>query len=198
MQFFGVDELGNQTVPLSYMKPETTKIKYFLYTRKSSESEDRQVQSLDDQITRLERLAKDLHLDIIKPYYTEAKSAKKPNNRPQFDEMLQRIENGEANAILCWQINRLSRNPIDSGKLGWLLQQGILKSIQTIDRQYLPDDNVLLFNVETGVANQYILDLKKNTKRGVDSKLEKGWLPNFAPLGYLNDKENKIIINTNG
>ena len=177
------------------MKTETTKIKYFLYTRKSSESEDRQVQSLDDQITRLERLARDLKIDIIKPYYTEAKSAKKPNNRPQFDEMLQRIENGEANGILCWQINRLSRNPIDSGKLGWFLQQGILKSIQTIDRQYLPDDNVLLFNVETGVANQYILDLKKNTKRGVDSKLEKGWLPNFAPLGYLNDKENKIIIN---
>lgn len=192
--FFGIDELGNQTVPLSYMKTEINKIKYFLYTRKSSESEDRQVQSLDDQVNRLERLARDLNIEIIKPYYAEAKSAKKPNNRPMFDEMLQRIEDGEAGGILCWQINRLSRNPIDSGKLSWLLQRGVLKSIQTIDRQYLPDDNVLLFSVESGVANQFILDLKKNTKRGVDSKLEKGWLPNFAPLGYLNDKENKTII----
>lgn len=172
---------------------EQSKIKYFLYSRKSSESEDRQVQSIDDQINRLKKLASDLNLDVKKTY-TEAKSAKKPNNRPIFDEMMQRIENGEASGILCWQINRLSRNPIDSGKLSWLLQQGILKSIQTIDRQYLPDDNVLLFSVESGVANQFILDLSKNTKRGMISKLEKGWQTGVAPLGYLNDKENKIII----
>lgn len=169
------------------------KLKYFLYARKSSESEDRQIQSIDDQINRLKKLASDLNLDIKKSF-TEAKSAKKPNNRPIFDEMMGRIEKGEAEGILCWQINRLSRNPIDSGKLSWLLQQGTLKSIQTIDRQYLPDDNVLLFSVESGSANQFILDLSKNTKRGLQSKLEKGWQNGIAPLGYLNDKENKIII----
>lgn len=190
---FGASELGYQAVPLSYMSQKAKKIKYFLYARKSSESEDRQVQSIDDQINRLKQLAIDLNLDI-KKIYTESKSAKKPNNRPLFDELMQRIENSEADGILCWQINRLSRNPIDSGKLSWLLQRGVLKSIQTIDRQYLPDDNVLLFNVESGMANQYILDLGKNTKRGLQSKLEKGWQNGMAPLGYLNDKENKIII----
>jgi len=175
------------------MEQKNSKIKYFLYARKSSESEDRQVQSIEDQTNRLKQLASDLNLDI-KKIYTEAKSAKKPNNRPLFDEMIQRIENGEADGILCWQINRLSRNPIDSGKLSWLLQQGILKSIQTIDREYLPEDNVLLFSVESGMANQYILDLSKSTKRGMLSKLEKGWQTGVAPLGYLNDKENKTII----
>ena len=118
------------------MTQNNQKIKYFLYARKSSESEDRQVQSIDDQINRLKQLATGLNLDI-KKIYTEAKSAKKPNNRPIFEEMMQRIENGDADGILCWQINRLSRNPIDSGKISWLLQQGIIKSIQTIDRQYL-------------------------------------------------------------
>ncbi len=179
------------------MKREKSKIKYFLYARKSSESEDRQVQSIEDQINRLKELARDLNLDI-KKIYTEAKSAKKPNNRPFFDEMIQQIENGEADGILCWQINRLSRNPIDSGKISWLLQQGVIKSIQTIDRQYLPDDNILLFSVESGMANQYLLDLRKNVKRGIQSKLEKGWLPNLAPQGYLNSKikekgENDIL-----
>lgn len=175
------------------MNDKQAKIKYFLYARKSSESEDRQVQSIDDQINRLKQLANDLNLDI-KKIYTEAKSAKKPNSHPIFDEIIQRIEDGEADGILCWQINRLSRNPIDSGKLSWLLQQGILKSIQTIDRQYLPEDNVLLFNVESGMANQFVLDLSKNTKRGLQSKLEKGWLPNIAPLGYLNEKISHTII----
>ncbi|MDP3296847.1 MAG: recombinase family protein [Thermodesulfovibrionia bacterium] len=168
------------------MQKNETKIKYFLYARKSSESEDRQVQSIDDQINRLKKLAADLDLDI-KKIYTEAKSAKKPDNRPIFDEMIQRVENGEADGILCWQINRLSRNPIDSGKLSWLLQRGVLKSIQTIDRQYLPDDNVLLFSVESGVANQFLLDLSKNVKRGIQSKLEKGWRSGMAAVGYLND-----------
>jgi site-specific DNA recombinase len=175
------------------MNENKNKIRYFLYARKSSESEDRQVQSIDDQLNRLKKLASDLNLEI-KKIYTEAKSAKKPNNRPLFDEMIERIENEEADGILCWQINRLSRNPIDSGKISWLLQQGVLKSIQTIDRQYLPDDNVLLFSVESGAANQYILDLSKNTKRGLQSKLDKGWQNGVAPMGYLNDKENKIII----
>lgn len=175
------------------MKPEATKIKYFLYARKSSESEDRQVQSIDDQTNRLKILATDLKLNI-KEILVESKSAKKPNNRPIFDEMLKRIENGEANGILCWAINRLSRNPIDSGKIQWLLQQGGLNSIQTIDRQYLPDDNVLLFNVESGVANQFILDLSKSVKRGIQSKLEKGWRPGSVTIGYQNELFNHTII----
>ena len=175
------------------MRQNAPKIKYFLYARKSSESEDRQVQSIESQVNRLRQKANELHL-CIKGIYTEAKSAKNPNNRPEFDEMIQRIGSSEADGILCWQINRLSRNPVDSGNLQWLLQQGIVKSIQTIDRKYLPDDNALLFSIESGIANQYIMELKKNTKRGLDNKLEKGWLPSLAPLGYLNDKEEKTII----
>ena len=103
------------------MRENTLRIKYLIYARKSSESEDRQVQSIESQVDRLKRIATDLNLDI-KQVYTEAKSAKNPNNRPQFDEMIERVERGEADGILCWQINRLSRNPIDSGKLQWLLQ----------------------------------------------------------------------------
>src|SRR3989344_335699 len=185
--------LGFQTVPLGYMNQDKPKIKYFLYARKSSESEDRQVQSIDDQVNRLKKFASDFDLDI-KKIYTEAKSAKQPNNRPIFDEIMQRIENGEAEGILCWQINRLSRNPIDSGKLSWLLQRGVLKSIQTIDRQYLPDDNVLLFSVEAGMANQFLVELRTNTIRGMIGKLEKGGWPSLAPAGYVNDKLNHTAI----
>jgi len=168
-------------------------MKYILYARKSSESEDRQVQSINDQVNRLKKLAKEQHLKIV-DILVEAKSAKQPDSRPQFSKMLQTIESGEADGILCWQINRLSRNPIDSARVQWFLQQNILKSIQTIDREYLPSDNVLLFSVESSMANQFIIDLRKNTLRGVLSKIEKGWSPNHAPIGYLNDKEEKIII----
>lgn len=175
------------------MKNTETKITYFLYARKSSESEDRQVQSIEDQINRLKILANDLGISI-KEILTEAKTAKKPYCRPVFDDMLDRIENGEARGILCWQINRLSRNPIDSGKLGWMLQQGTIKSIQTIDKEYLPEDNVLLFNIETGQANQFIIDLRKNSRRGMEGKADRGWLPSRAPLGYLNNTIEHTIV----
>jgi len=163
-------------------------IKYFIYARKSSESEDRQVQSIEAQLERLQALAKDLQLEIIRKPFIEAKSAKTPNTRRVFEEVLDRIDKGEANGILCWKINRLSRNPIDSGKIQWMLQQGKIKSIQTIEREYKPEDNALILSVESGVSNQFILDLSRDTKRGLERKLEKGWLPNLAPLGYLNDK----------
>jgi DNA invertase Pin-like site-specific DNA recombinase len=174
------------------MKQEKPQLKYFLYARKSSESEDRQVQSIDDQIERLKHLANTQGIKTI-DILTESKSAKMPG-RPVFEDMLQRIENKEADGILCWQINRLSRNPIDSGKLSWLLQKGIIQSIQTIDKEYKPEDNVILFNVETGSANQFLIDLSKNVKRGMNGKAERGDYPTKPPLGYKNDRLNKKIM----
>ena len=175
------------------MDQSKEKIEYFLYARKSSESEDRQVQSIDDQVSRLNLLAKERGLSI-KRVLREAKSAKKPGDRPVFAEMMERIEGGEVGGILCWQINRLSRNPVDSGRIQWLLQQGILQSIQTPERVYRPEDNTLLFSVESGMANQFIIDLRKNTLRGMHSKVEKGWAPILAPLGYLNEEEKHTIV----
>jgi site-specific DNA recombinase len=173
---------------------EREKIKYFLYARRSSdESSDRQVQSIDDQISHLQKIASDLNLNVIE-VLTESHSAKMPRQRPVFNEMLERINNGEANGILCWQINRLARNPVDSADVQWLLQQGIIKSIQTIDGERRPEDNAVLFSVESGVSTQYIIDLRKNIKRGLYSKLEKGWLPCQAPFGYKNCPETRTII----
>lgn len=168
-------------------------MKYILYARKSTEDKGRQMLSLESQISTMRKLASDLDLKIIK-VFTESKSAKKPDNRPQFTEMLKMIENGEADGILCWKLDRLSRNPIDSGRILWLSQQGTIKEIQTSERKYLPDDNALLFNVESGMANQAIRDLSKGVKRGNKTKLEKGGWPGKAPLGYLNDKINKTVF----
>jgi len=174
------------------MTTNERKTKYALYCRKSTEDSSRQILSLDSQEKEMLKLAETLELDIVQ-VFRESKSAKKPDNRPQFSELINLIKQGKIDGVICWKIDRLSRNPIDSATMQWLLQQGQLKIIQTMERQYLPGDNALLFNVESGMANQYILDLSKNVKRGIKTKLEQGGWPNLAPIGYLN-KNSKIII----
>lgn len=159
------------------------KEKYFLYARKSSESEDRQVESIDSQLNVLRELAQKLNITIIEEF-TESKSAKGPG-RPIFNKMIEKINDGEACGIICWKLDRLARNPIDGGTIMWMLQKNVIHNIQTHDRIYKPTDNVLLMSVELGMANQFLIDLKKNTVRGMDQKANRGWITTQPPLGYL-------------
>ena len=161
------------------------KTKYFIYARKSSESEDRQVESISSQVDVLKKLAEERNLEIV-DVLTEAKSAKSPG-RPVFNKMTERISKGEADGIICWKTDRLFRNPVDFGTISWMLQNSIIKHILCSDRSYYPEDNVLLMSVEQGMANQFIRDLSKNTKRGLKAKAERGWYPAQPPLGYLHN-----------
>ena len=165
--------------------------KHFLYARKSTDVEDKQVRSIEDQLAVLRALAKEQNLSIAQELI-EKQSAKMPG-RPVFNEMMERIEKGEAQGILCWKLDRLARNPVDSGRVSWLLQQGVIQNIQTHDRSFLPTDNALMTSVEFGMATQYILDFKANTKRGLYAKAKRGDYPGNAPIGYLNDTRIKQV-----
>lgn len=170
-------------------------LKYFTYCRKSSEDSHRQIASIGDQINSLSNLAKNEGLKIAHKPFTEERSAKDPG-RPIFNEVLDRIEKGEANALLCWDIDRLYRNPVDEGRLRWLLQKGTIQVIRTPYRSFYPEDAGLLMGVEGGRATDYVIRLSKNVKRGLNSKAMRGWRPSGGPIGYLNvgiEKGSKTI-----
>ncbi len=169
--------------------PQDNTIKYFIYARKSSEDKEKQVASIGDQLEVLNKVAKQNKLNIVE-IYEESQSAKEPG-RPQFNTMLARIAKGDANGILCWKLDRLARNPLDGGQINWMVQKGIIQIIKTNERDYFPSDNVLMMQVELGMANQYLRDLSTNVKRGLAKKIRDGWLPSLAPIGYLNDRTNE-------
>lgn len=173
-------------------KIDKKNVKYVLYARKSTEASDKQVQSIDDQIRIMKERAKREGLQIVK-ILSEAKSGGKPGMRPEFAKMIDMIENGEANGILAWKLDRISRNPLDSGYVHQMMNDGKIAWILTDGRDYCEDDDVI-FDVESSMDARYRKDLMKNVRRGMFSKAEKGWKPGVPPTGYLNDRANRTII----
>ncbi len=166
--------------------------KAVLYARKSTESEDKQVQSIDDQIRIMKEVAKDEGIAIV-DILRESKSAKAPGVRPVFKQMVDGIESRKYNTILVWDTSRLSRNPKDGGDLQWLLDSGVLSGIRTHEKWYKENDD-LLFTIENSMNSRFIKELKAKVKRGMDSKADKGDYPSNPPVGYLNDRINKVIV----
>jgi site-specific DNA recombinase len=157
---------------------------YFIYCRKSSEAEDRQVLSIESQTRELEQLAQKLNLPVAE-ILMESKSAKDPG-RPVFNQMMQRLYLGEAIGIICWKLDRLARNPVDGGSIIWAIKQHGIKVMTPAQSYAREDDNIILMYIEFGMAQKYVDDLSKNVKRGLKTKVENGWHPGVAPAGYLN------------
>lgn len=168
-------------------------MKYIIYCRKSTDTEDKQMLSLDSQEGELLSIAKNNNLDVIK-IFRESMSAKS-EGRPIFNQVLEMIKNKEVDGIICWKLDRLARNFIDGGKIIDMLQHGTIKEIRTYESIHLPSDNVLLLAVNFGMANQFVRDLSVNVKRGLREKLSRGEWPNHAPLGYLNKDKNIVVDN---
>lgn len=177
------------------MYDDLKKLKFGIYARKSTESEERQVQSIEDQVKVMRRIADEFGLTVVEEaVLSEAKSAKIPDQRPVFDEFIKLIENGTINGVLSWKSNRLARNPKESGAIQQLLIDDKIGAIVTDGKVYLPEDNAIIFSVDTSMDTQFSRDLVKVVRRGMATKAEKGWLPCAPPIGYKNDVINKTIV----
>ena len=166
---------------------------YFLYARKSEEDEARQVQSIGDQLRLAHELAESAGI-VISEVFQEARSAKRPG-RPIFNEMIARIEAGEAHGIVAWHPDRLARNAVDAGLLIDLIDRGRLEDLKFPSYRFenTPEGKWML-NIVLGQSKYFVDKLSKDVQRGLRSKLEKGHYPQLAPVGYLNDKEEHTII----
>jgi len=166
--------------------------KFFIYTRKSSEDEEKQILSIEAQIQELRDFAKKENLEITDEF-VETKTAKEPG-RPIFNEMLSRIEKGEAEGILAWHPDRLARNSVDGGKIIWLLDTDKIQSLKFPTFWFEPTpQGKFMLNIAFGQSKYYIDNLSENVKRGLRQKLRRGEWPGQAPIGYVNNLRNHTI-----
>lgn len=171
-----------------YQQIDFTKLKIGNYNRKSSEAEDRQVLSIGSQKDEAKRISDFYKLPKFMEIFEESKSAKKEYLRPQFTKMIEMIESGKIDSIVCWKLDRLARNMTEGGRIIDLISAGVIKAIITHDKVYYPWDNVLLMAVEFGQGKQFVKDLSVNVKRGLQKKASMGIPSGVASLGFINDK----------
>ena len=166
--------------------------KFFIYTRKSTDTEDRQVRSISDQLSELKELAVKEQIEVV-DIFVEKQTAKAPG-RPVFNEMLLRIEANEANGILAWHPDRLARNSVDGGKIIYLLDTGKIAELKfpTFWCDTTPQGKFML-SIAFSQSKYYVDNLSENIKRGHRNKVKEGIWPQMSPIGYVNVKGGGII-----
>ena len=170
------------------METEQVKMKYVLYARKSTESDERQALSIDSQVKEMLQIAERENLEVV-DIKRESKSAKDSDNRPVFKEVLNDIRQDKFNAILTWAPDRLSRNAGDLGSVVDLMDEKKLISIRTYGQTFSnsPNEKFLLMIL----CSQAKLENDNrgiNVKRGLRARCELGLWPTTPPTGYLKEK----------
>ena len=166
----------------------TLKVKYCLYARKSTESDEKQALSIDSQVKEMLQIAERDGLDVVE-IRREAHSAKDSGQRPVFKEILEDLRRDRFNGILTWAPDRLSRNAGDLGSVVDLMDEKHLVEIRTYGQQFRnsPNEKFLLM-ILCSQAKLENDNKSINVKRGLRTRVEMGLWPAPAPTGYLKEK----------
>ena len=168
---------------------DITKLRFVLYARKSTTSDERQERSITDQKSDCFDAAKRLgipfgHITVVE----EQESAKEPNIRDHFNQMLEDIKRGKYDAILTWHPDRLARNMADAGRIIDFLDKKIIKNLSfaTFSFEDTPMGKMLL-GISFVLSKQYSDHLSEVVQRGQRRALEEGKYIHTAKHGYYKD-----------
>ena len=166
---------------------------YFLYARKSTDTEERQVLSIEAQLVELKQFAEKENLRI-KEVFQEAMTAKEPG-RPIFNDMLQRLKKGEAQGIIAWHPDRLARNSIDGGQIIYLVDTKQIEALKfpTFWFDSTPQGKFML-SIAFGQSKYFIDNLSENIRRGLRQKIRRGEWPSKLLPGYTHDRYSKGLV----
>ena len=144
--------------------------------------------SLDAQKEKLKRYAEFQNMEIVNEYSDEGKSGKSVEGRPEFQRMLDNIENGtdEVQFVLVFKLSRFGRNAADVLNSLQRMQDFGVNLICVEDGiDSSKDSGKLMISVLSAVAEIERENILVQTMEGRKQKAREGkWNGGFAPYGY--------------
>lgn len=186
-------------------KPKTLTrgdLNFVLYARKSTEEGDKQIHSIEDQITECREYAERCGDINIVEIIREEKSARYSHNRKQFDTMIEGIKSGKYDAIISWHPDRLSRNMLEAGIILDMLtpakdsDEPLLKDLVFPRTPFTNDSsNRLTLAVLFSLATQYSEHLSESVSRGhTRNLLSRGVSAGIYKWGYKTSETTRQYI----
>lgn len=166
--------------------------RYAIYARKSTDAEDKQERSLTDQLVECKEKALKEGLRVVK-VFQESMSAKEPDIRPKFREMMNDLQAGKYDGVIAWHPNRLARNMKEAGEVIDLLDKHIIKDLKFVSYTHTNDaSGKMLLGITFVLSKQYSDQLSDVVMRGNKRSIEDGNYINKAKHGYKKDRNGQL------
>lgn len=171
---------------------DITQLNYVIYARKSTVGDERQEHSIEDQIALcIEREAKPNNLRAVK-VIREKGSAKEPDIRPKFRQLLEDTRNGVIDGIIAYHPDRLSRNMREAGDIIDMLDKHDIKDLRFVTSTFenSPTGKMLL-GISFVLSKQFSENLSEVVTRGNirSPKKEANLLENWYTVILLQRKD---------
>jgi site-specific DNA recombinase len=172
---------GNMTNTTPNQQSVSAKGRYLAYLRVSTPKQGERV-SLLTQREAIARFAERKGL-LVTDWYEEKETAAR-RGRPVFGN-LSLLRQGKADGLIVHKVDRGARNLKDWADLGELIDQGIPVYFVSDDLDMSSRSGRLAADIQAVIAADYIRNLREEARRGIQKRLEQGFLPCCAPVGYL-------------
>lgn len=172
-------------------------MKCAIYARVSTHREE-QKNSLHNQISLAESIAKDHGFTIVGRYIDNGISGTGFNNRPEIIRLMEDAKKKKFDVVIAKSVSRLGRNLYKSLQLAHELEQQNIRLI-------LPEDDYdtklnpsrLMFNLKAIFAEEESVKLSERTKLGLRERAKQGkYKASLPPYGYkMNNETQKLEPN---
>ncbi|KKQ42192.1 MAG: Resolvase [Microgenomates group bacterium GW2011_GWC1_37_8] len=121
--------------------------------------------------------------------FSISESASKSTQRKVFDEMTNYVLKKNIANIICEKVDRFTRNIKEAATIHTWLEENEERYVHFVKENLAVNKNSkshekFILNVKVSVAQFYADNLSEEVKKGQQEKLEQGWYPGQAKLGY--------------
>ncbi len=163
----------------------TSKKRCAIYCRVSTEEQANMGYSLDEQERLLREASVTLGYEVVDIYCDRGISGKNIKGRPEMKRMLKEAQEGKFDVVLCWKVNRLTRNLLDLLEMANLLEKynvGIKSYSEPFETE--TPQGKLLFQMMAAVGEFERGTISQNVKMGLLARAREGKWNGGKVLGY--------------